>query len=174
MDSLQYTQEQKQWLQRRWSRRIINRIVIALNEEQDITGILGEVESDPQIPFLAGRTDLRGIDLSHQNLRGPWKLEKEKHVRTGVGLKGVDLTGANLEWGILPRADLRNGVLRDVNLADAELILADLTGADLTGADLSGAWLLDTKFRNAKITPGQLASRRNLGQLDFDYHAFEI
>jgi hypothetical protein len=39
---------------------------------------------------------------------------------------------------------------------------------------MQDAWLLDTKFYNSKITEKQLNSRRNLGQLDFDYRAFEI
>lgn len=174
MEPSHYTKAQKQWLQNRWTRQIVNDIVIAWNEGLVITDIMSEIKSDSRIPCLPDRLDLRGIDLSHQNLRGPWKMEGEKHVRTGVDLQGVDLTYANLEWIILPRANLRDAVLREVNLCNAELILADFTGADLTGADISGAWLLDTKFQKANITPEQLAKRRKLGQLDFDYHAYEI
>ena len=174
MESIQYTKDQKQWLQARWTRQIINDIVIAWNEGLVVTEIMNAVKSDPGTPCLPDRLDLRGIDLSHQNLRGPWKMEQEKHVRTGVDLREVDLTYANLEWVILPRANLCGAVLREVNLCNAELILADFTGADLTGADISGAWLLDTKLQKAKITLEQLAKRRKLGQLDFDYHAYEI
>jgi uncharacterized protein YjbI with pentapeptide repeats len=174
MESRQYTKDQKQWLQDRWTRQNINDLVISWNEGRAVKEILSEVKPDPGIPRLPDRLDLRGIDLSHQNLRGPWKMEGEKHVRTGVNLQGVDLTCANLEWVILPRANLCDAILREVNLCNAELILADFTGADLTGADISGAWLLDTKFQEAKITREQLATRRKLGQLDFDYHAYEI
>jgi uncharacterized protein YjbI with pentapeptide repeats len=174
MPPKRYSDEQIQKLRKRWTRPIINRIVRTCNEGGAIAELIAEIKADKDVPSLPDRMDLRGIDLSHQNLRGPWKIEEEKHVRTGVCLRGADLTGANLQWIILPRADLRDAILHDVNLANAELILSDLTGADLTGAELSGAWLLDTKFQKARVTKKQLQSRRNLGQLDFDYHAYEI
>lgn len=163
-----------QWLRDRWERDLINRIVIALNEGREIRPILGEVPLNPEVASVANRMDLRGIDLSHQNLRGPWEIRGEERVRVGVDLRDVDLTAAILSWVILPRADLRGAILKDVDLRDAELIYSDLSDADLTGAEMQGAWLLDTKFYGAKITEEQLKSRRNLGQLDFDYLAYEI
>lgn len=174
MDSFTKNREKIQWLRDRWTSEVINRIVIALNEGQPITSILEEVPQSRRFSPLPHRLDLRGIDFSHQNLRGPWELQGSERVRVGVNLKGADLTGAILVWVILPRADLRGAIFRYADLSDAELILSDLSDADLTGAVMQGAWLLDTKFHGAKITEEQLKSRRSLGQLDFDYHAFEI
>jgi uncharacterized protein YjbI with pentapeptide repeats len=163
-----------QWLRDRWKGDLVNRIVIALNEGREIQSVLGEVPQNPEVPSVAGRIDLRGINLSHQNLRGPWEIKGEERVRVGVNLRDVDLAGAILNWVILPRADLRGAILKDVDLRNAELIYSDLSDADLTGAEMQGAWLLETKFYGAKITEEQLKSRRNLGQLDFDYLAYEI
>lgn len=161
-------------LRARWSRDTINQIVLALNHGTSIRGILRglpRVES-PDLPLRM--LDLRGIDLSHQNLRGPWKVREGIRKRAGIILKYADLTGALLQWTILPSADLRYARLVGAALQDAELIHADLSGADLTDADMTGAWLLYTKFRGTRITEAQLNSRRNLGQLDFDYHAYEL
>jgi len=166
--------EQVQWLHDRWKGDITNKIIIALNEGRSLDPILKKLKKLPDIPNVDLRLDLRYIDLSHQNLRGPWKKEGDRRVRSGVNLQNADLTGANLTWVIMPCADLTNSLLYDANLQSAELIHSDFTKADLTGADLSGAWLLGTKFHFAKVTEVQLQSRRNLGQMDFDYHAFEI
>ncbi len=169
-----YTEEQRRWLISRWDYDLINRIVIALNEARPIDILVEKVKQKKSIPECAGELDMRGIDLSHQNLRGPWATIDGKRVRRGVSLRNVDLTFANLNWVILPHADLRGGVFVHADLRDAELIYSDLSGADLSGADMRGAWLIDTKFYDAKVTQQQLKSRRNLGQLDFDYHAFEL
>jgi uncharacterized protein YjbI with pentapeptide repeats len=161
-------------LRERWSRDMINSIVLALNQGLSIRSILRELPQT-RAPGISSRMlDLRGIDLSHQNLRGPWKVQGGMRRRAGVNLKSADLSGAFLQWVILPNADLRNARLHHAVLQDAELIHANLSGADLTGADLTGAWLLFTNFRGACVTETQLHSRRNLGQLDFDYHAFEL
>ena len=164
----------ERWLQERWERDVIIRIVIALNEGQEIGSILKETPKNPSFPAMPGRLDLRGIDLSFQNLRGPWSFRKDQRLRMGINLSSADLSGASLNWVILPRADLRDALLINADLRNAELIFSDLSGADLTGADMQDAWLLDTRFYNSKVTEKQLTSRRNLGQLDFDYRAFEI
>ncbi len=168
------TVEQINWLKERWKGDLPNLIVLALNEGQDITLLLEQLPQQGQSPHDSDRLDLRGIDLSHQNLRGPWSTTEKGRNRIGVYLKEVDLSYADLSWAMLPRADLRGAVLKGTCLDHAELIYADFTGADLSGATLQGAWLLDTLFYDAKITETQLKQRRSLGQLDFDYHAFEI
>ena len=174
MVCFEYTNQQMDWLRSRWTGDLINRIVIALNEGNDIAPIVNDVPRDEKIPTQKHRLDLRGIDFSHQNLRGPWERRAEERFRVGIRLPGADLTGAIMNWIILPRADLRGAILKNADLRSAELIYTDFSEADLTGAALDGAWLLDTKFFDAKITEEQLHRRRNLGQLDFDYHAYEI
>lgn len=161
-------------LRERWSGDLIIRIVIALNEALPLEPVLRDVKVPSGLELSGTEPDLRGIDLSHQNLRGPWQTTPAGRTRTGVDLSGEDLSGADLSWALLPRADLRGTRLTGADLSHAELIMADLRGADLTGAVLKEAWLLDTKFQGAKIEAAQLEERRKLGQLDFDYHAFEI
>lgn len=168
------TDEQKKVLQKRWSRDLINKIVIALNEGVSIKPLLADIPKQDDLPSTDRDLDLRGIDLSYQNLRGPWVQEEAERYRKGIVLPKVDLTAANFAWAILPKADLSNSLLIDVDFNHAELIYANFNSADLTGANLESAWMLDTKFHDAIISEEQLHSRRALGQLDFDYHAFEL
>lgn len=161
-------------LQDRWTGDLMNQIVVALNEGRSIEPLLLTLQEAEGIPRVSERMDLRGINLSHQNLRGPWRVEDEVRQRVGVNLRNADLTGANLEWAILPRANLEGAVLRYADLSNAELIYADLREADLTGAVMKDVWLLYTHFQGAFVTEEQLRLRRNLGQLDFDYHAYEL
>ncbi len=158
----------------RWDYDLINRIVVALNEGAPIDGILKDVPVYESLPPTEKRIDLRGIDFSHQNLRGPWHIEEGRRLRTGVDLHDADLTFADLSWAIMPRANLRGALLVDANLQNTELIYADLSEADLKGAKMEGTWLLDTVFTGANVTEQQLAVRRKLGQLDFDYHAYKF
>jgi uncharacterized protein YjbI with pentapeptide repeats len=167
-------EEEIQQLRDRWNSQIVNEIVIALNEGEPIDDILKKVTRAQDDTSASGRMDLRGIDLSHQNLRGPWKQMGDERRRIGIKLPHADFTGADLSWAILPRADFRRGIFRDADLSNAELIHTDFSEADLTGAVLQGAWLLDTKFYGAKVMEEQLHKRRNLGQLDFDYHAYVL
>ena len=158
----------------RWDYDLINRIVFALNEAAPIEDILKDVPADTSMPPSGKRLDLRGIDFSFQNLRGPWHIMEGRRLRMGVDLHDADLTGADLSWAMLPRANLRGALLADANLQNTELIYADFSEADLKGARMEGAWLLDTLFKGAEITEQQLAQRRKLGQLDFDYHAYKL
>jgi uncharacterized protein YjbI with pentapeptide repeats len=174
MGSLKRNSEKLAWLRERWDRDTIIRVVIALNEGESVESHIREVVRNPEIPDLSGHLDLRGIDLSFQNLRGPWRSGEGKRYRTGVVLEGADLSGANLRWVILPRGNLRGAVLKGADLSNAELIFTDLSGADLSGANMENAWLWDTCFYGANVSKQQLNSRRNLGQLDFDYHAYRL
>ena len=169
-----YNSEEMQRLRSRWDRDLINSLVVALNQGLPVQPLLDTVKQNGDSVFISERMDFRGIDFSHQNLRGPWTTENGKRFRNGVSLQNADFSGADLSWAILPNADLRGTVFRQANLSFAELILSDLSDADLSEADLTGAWLLDTKFFNAQVTKRQLQSRQNHGQLDFDYHAYEI
>jgi uncharacterized protein YjbI with pentapeptide repeats len=169
-----YDDDKRRWLHDRWDGDVINHLVIALNEGREIASILAEVPKDKTIPARRDVLDLRGIDFSHQNLRGPWKRKGEERSRTGILLRGADLTGADMSWAILPRADFRGSFLKEADFRNAELIYADFSETDLSDARFDGAWLLDTRFYDAKVTEEQLHRRRNLGQLDFDYHAYEI
>ena len=168
------SEDKVHWLRTRWNPDLINKIVIALNQGLGIKSILKEIPQRDDIVSLPGRFDLRGIDFSFQNLRGPWSTKNGQRIRIGVNLRNTDLTFANLTWAILPRADFRGAILRNASLINAELIFADFSNADLTDADMTGAWLLDTKFYGAKVKEEQLRTRRKLGQLDFDYRAYEM
>ena len=166
--------KQKEWLKQRWDRDLINKIVYNLNKGKEITGLLDEVPQNNDITCKEKFIDLRGIDFSHQNLRGPWTIQEEQRYRKGICLKNADFSYANLAWVILPRADLRGSLFIETDLSNAELIYSDLSYTDLTNADMKEAWLLDTKFYGAKVTEEQLKSRMNIKQMDFDYHAFEL
>lgn len=166
--------KQKNWLQERWDRDFINDIVYALNEGKEINDLLKEIPQKKEIPFRENFIDLRGIDFSHQNLRGPWTIKNDRWFRKGICLKNADFSFANLAWVILPRADLRDSLFIETDLSNAELIYSDLSHTDLTGANMKEAWLLDTKFHESKVTEEQLKSRMNIKQMDFDYHAYEL
>ena len=153
---------------------MIIRLVIALNAGESINSLLKDIPKPDGECADNDSIDLRGIDFSHQNLRGPWKKQNDKLIRRGVHLQNADLSFSDLSWAFLPRANLRGAILCEANLNNSELILADLRDADLTGASFDGAWLLDTLFLGAKVDESQLKVRRNLGQMDFDYHAYEI
>ena len=174
MLAFDYDDEQRRWLHERWNGDVINHLVIALNEGREIASILADVPQDRAIPGRSGVLDLRGIDFSHQNLRGPWVRKGEERTRTGIRLRGTDLTGADMTWALMPRVDFRGAILKGADFRNAELIYADFSESDLSDACFDGAWLLDTRFYDAKVTEEQLHRRRNLGQLDFDYHAYEI
>ncbi|OVE80375.1 hypothetical protein BVY01_00420 [bacterium I07] len=158
---------------KRWNLDLVNQIVVALNLGASIIPLI-QSAFPTAYTTSEGLIDLRGIDFSHQNLRGPWINTEGTRSRSGVDLHETDLSGSDLKWAILPRANLKKSLLINADLRDSELIMADLSGADLTGADMTRVWLLNTKFHQAKISSNQLDSRRCLGQLDFDYHAFEI
>jgi len=169
-----YKNEEMQWLKQRWTRDLVNKIVLALNQGTPVLPWLNAVEQDTALSYKQDLCDFRGIDFSHQNLRGPWTNENNRRFRAGVDLRKSDFTGADLSWAMLPHADLQESIFIDADLSYTELILADLSKANLTGTKMKGVWLLDTKFYEAKISAEQLQSRQNHGQMDFDYHAYEI
>jgi uncharacterized protein YjbI with pentapeptide repeats len=170
---LTLTKKQIQWFRNRWDRQLINQIVTALNDGEPIHQLVKDVIKDKDLPEYPEKLDLRGIDFSHQNLRGPWDIRNEKRIRIGVNLQRVDLTGADLSWALLPRSNLNESILLKTDLRNAELIYASLEKTELTDALMNGAWLLYTRFHGSNVTEQQLESRRNLEQMDFDYHAYE-
>ncbi|MEJ2626990.1 MAG: pentapeptide repeat-containing protein [bacterium] len=167
-------EQHKSWLKTRWGRNLINNIVYNLNKGKEISGLLKEVPQNENIPPREEFIDLRGIDFSHQNLRGPWTMHNGQRYRKGICLKKADFSYANLAWVILPRADLRGSMFIETDLSNAELIYSDFSYTDLSGANLKEAWLLDTKFYESKVSENQLKNRMNIKQMDFDYHAYEM
>jgi uncharacterized protein YjbI with pentapeptide repeats len=168
------SEQYKSWLRVRWERNVINKIVYNLNEGRKISELLKEVPQNEKIPPREEFIDLRGIDFSHQNLRGPWTVFNGQRYRKGICLKKADFSFANLAWVILPRANLRGSLFIEADLSNAELIYSDFSNTDLTSASMKEAWLLDTKFHESKVSENQLKNRMNIKQMDFDYHAYEI
>ena len=77
-------------LKNRWTRDIINLIVVALNEGRPISDIIEQI-SPKDSSVREDCLDMRGIDLSHQNLRGPWITKEMRRSRCGINLKNVDM-----------------------------------------------------------------------------------
>lgn len=168
-----YSKKEKEWLCKRWDRNLINRLVFALNSGKVITALLQQIPQDDSISADRKMVDLRGVDFSHQNLRGPWKTKDEKRYRAGISLENADFSCANLSWAIVPHANLKRAVFYEADLSNAELIYSDLSYTDFKNAAMEGAWFLDTKLYESNITEKQLSKRRNIEQMDFYYHAYE-
>ena len=107
------------------------------------------------------RACLRGVDLSHADLRGANLREAELE---GVNLSHADLCyadlrGANLRHAELCHADLYGADLSHANLCHADmchanLSYADLRCVDLCHADLRGANLCQANLCGAKLPTG--------------------
>jgi uncharacterized protein YjbI with pentapeptide repeats len=83
-------------------------------------------------PFIPGKIDLQGANLSHSNL-------------SGVDLSKMNLGGADLSY-----TDLSNAKLNQVNFADANLDHANLAGAEMQQSDFSRANLNFANLADAK------------------------
>lgn len=109
-------------------------------------------------PFLPGKIDLQGANISHSNL-------------AGVNLSKMNLGGADLSY-----SDLSNAKLNQVNLADANLDHANLEGAELQQTDLSRAQLNFANLSNAKLQQALFVksnlSCANLNQADLSKSNF--
>lgn len=97
-----------------------------------------------QYPFIPGKIDLQGANISHSNL-------------SGVDLSKMNLGGANFSY-----TDLSNAKLNQVNLAGANLDHANLSGAqiqqsDLSNANLSFANLSSANLQSAILTKANLS-----------------
>ncbi len=97
-----------------------------------------------RVKVEAGKSDLKGADLSH------YKLMQAK-------LDHAELEEADLSYSYLLRADLRGANLRKADLTSAVLSEADLNGADLTDAEFTDAYLHGADLRNTvNLTCDQL------------------
>jgi len=119
-------------------------------------------------PFIPGKIDLQGANLSHCNL-------------SGVDLSKMNLGGANLSY-----SDLSNARLNQVNLAEANLshanlsntqiMQSDLSNTDLSFANLSGAILQQAILLKANLTCSNLdhadLSKANFSQADISGASF--
>ena len=77
---------------------------MALNEGKPLEPMLEKIRGPSKSRTASGLLDLRGIDLSHQNLRGPWRFGRNQRSRTGVDLRRTDITGADLSGARLEEA----------------------------------------------------------------------
>ena len=89
--------------------------------------------------------NLRGIDLSGQNMSYSWLSYVDL---TGANLRSVDFSNASLEGAILTGADLTNACfvetnLKGANLEGAKLVLANFLRANLDGAIMPEGYELD-------------------------------
>jgi uncharacterized protein YjbI with pentapeptide repeats len=103
-------------------------------------------------PFVPGKIDLQGANMSHSNL-------------SGVDLSKMNLAGADLSY-----SDLSQTRLNESNLAGANLDHANLTGAlmeqsNLEGANLNHAILTAAKLKQAILAKANLTCA-NLNQAD--------
>src|SRR5215212_9158931 len=114
-------------------------------------------KGSPVIDFEGA--DLRGIDLSSNNLSGGPFLSSESSVYTSpetlskFGSDPVDLSGAKLS-----DVDLNGAQLNGVDLSDAELSYANLKEAWLPEADLTEAYLEDANLSHAYLRRANLSS----------------
>ena len=121
--------------------------------------------------------DLRGADLSQEDLRGlplacmeggllpigTWKSTEEQRNMAAVQLQKADLSAAQLQGASLIGAQLQKADLWDAQLQGASLIEAQLQKADLPGAQLQGADLLRAQMQGANLAYAQL-ERTYLGE----------
>ncbi len=100
------------------------------------------------------RADLNGARLNELNLT--------EIYLTRVDLIGADLRKSSLVKANLIGANLQGADLREADLSEAKLFGANLSGANLSGANLKRAEMAMANFRNAKVTPEQLADVKSL------------
>jgi uncharacterized protein YjbI with pentapeptide repeats len=108
--------------------------------------------------------DLRGIDLSQNNLSGGPFLSSESNLypspgtRSEFGSDPVDLSGANLSNAHLSSAQLNGVDLSSANLSNAHLSSAYLPGADLSSAILDKAGLKYANLKEANLSNADLSN----------------
>lgn len=118
-----------------------------------LSSIFGSPQPQPQpttvIKNVLGRTivevpastSLRGLDLSHADLRGQsfHGADLEGVVLLGADLRGCSFFGANLKnatlaYALLDGADFRRSNLDDADLLHTRVRLQQLDGANITPA----------------------------------------
>jgi len=165
----EYTEEEKEMLRKRWTRKEIQEEVVdALKAGRPRPDWVPQLDSLLYRPEDDVGDDFRGIDLESQDLRGVHlaglcfqganfeNAELQKAILRGANLQGADLTEANLEGADLTEANLQNATLTRANLQVAILIDANLQDvraheADLREADLTEANLQDAIFTKANL-----------------------
>lgn len=90
------------------------------------------------------KCDLRGINLSGQNLGG-------------ANLTGTNLSGANLSGANLTGTNLSGANLTGANLSGVSMSNTDLSGANLRGASLSGSGWGRINLRGTTMPDGSIA-----------------
>jgi uncharacterized protein YjbI with pentapeptide repeats len=105
--------------------------------DNDNDGLVDEIpEPGPVVNFR--NCDLRGLDLSNQNL-------------VGSNFRGLDLTDTNLEGANLKNANFQRTTLIETHLENANLEGANFQRADIQGSYFDGANLSHVNFKNAKL-----------------------
>jgi len=112
---------------------------------------------------LHSTTELSGIDLATENLRGAYLPNKNLSLAKmdGALLDGATLLFGNFGFASLIgisgcKADLGGSVFTEARLTRADLTDADLYDSDLRGVDLRDAVLRGARLTNADLTGADL------------------
>ncbi len=97
---------------------------------------------------LATRPDLRGVDLSGQDLA---LVNFENADLTGANLQRARFEHANLDHTVFQEANLNAAILAKAYLFGAFLFKASLDSADIRDANLSFTQLNDARLCNARL-----------------------
>jgi uncharacterized protein YjbI with pentapeptide repeats len=118
-------------------------------------------KGSPVIDFEG--VDLRGIDLSQNNLSGGPFLSSlssftSRETMSEFGSDPVDLSGANLSNVKLYGAQLNGVDLSDANLSQAHLGFAQLPSAELSNANFDKAGLKYANLKEANLSNADLSN----------------
>ena len=104
--------------------------------------------------------DPRHVAILEQGV-GVWNDWRQRHLNDRIDLRGADLSEQNLNRANLSEVNLRDANLAGTDLRDAKLTFSSLCGADLQSADLMGADLSNANLANANLSQADLR-RANL------------
>ncbi|MBN2090970.1 pentapeptide repeat-containing protein [candidate division KSB1 bacterium] len=156
----------KKQLGKRWNSALVDKVVTALNQGEDLLPILQALPAEDRLPEL----DLRGIDLSGQSIMGPANC-------------GANLSGAHLEWACLKKCHLSHANLAKSNLFEADLSevvgeninfdSAIISGTDFEAAQLPFANFFNVNAGKANFLNAQLEGA-NFAQIHAEQSCFRI
>ncbi|HWR83729.1 MAG TPA: pentapeptide repeat-containing protein [Candidatus Deferrimicrobium sp.] len=146
-DWREYTDEEKKFLEHRWSDEAIDAVVTALRENNPLPDFVDSLRYTYRDDTIL-RADLRGIDLMGDSLG---EVNLPHACMLFADLRYADLQGANLQRAVLARARLDSASLVGANLQGANLKYADLQGAVLWNANLQGALLWNANLQGAHL-----------------------